>query len=832
MKRILFLALTALLAVGCYDDTALWDQIRDHEERIVTLEKLCNQMNTNISSLQTIVAALQDKDYVINVAPIAENGKEIGYTITFSKSGSITIYHGNDGENGKDGSTPLIGVKMASDGVYYWTIDGEWLLDSDGNKIPTTGKDGADGQNGENGKEGADGITPQLKIEEDYWYISYDNGKTWEEVGPATGDSMFKEITDGDDKVHIVLTNGTVIDIPKYIALKLTLNDSEGVGINPGGKATVTYKLAGVNVKPTIKTICPSGWQAEVVQTSISEGKIVFTAPEAITEEETIILVSDNEGRMVMATVNFTQGVINPTRNSYQVAIEGGTIEVPVTTNMNYTVRIPSSDKSWVKLIDMATRSIRVDYLTFQLEKNTGVSRTSEIKFLDEQSREMSSIILMQSGNDPTLEVSEESFTCDYNASSVDISVMSNTDWTASASVSWCHVSPSAGSDNSSITIRVDENKANEKRECVVTVSSVKDNLTKKITVIQGKPPYYHIITSAQELKAYSDYVNAGGEDQNGRLMADITLSGTWQGIGTESMPFSGNFDGNGYSVSGLSSQSNYSGLFGVVKNAKIHDLTVSGNFSSGQYMGGIAAKAISSTIDNCQSSIDITSGSYLGGIVGYADNCTISNCAHTDNTVGNTSSSYVGGIAGYTSSKTDIYNCYNAGKIYGYDCFGGIVGYHGSNCKITNCYNKASFKDMYYVDTAGGIVGYNCGSIINSYSSGSMTCKTISGDMGMKKSGGVVGYNHTDSYCYCCYFLKQSPVNNGLSYVGDFNWGTCSKCGSFDGSGEFSSSSLSYSSNTTYLRTSLNQWVSANQTGDKKYKSWRTDQGWPDFVQ
>ena len=72
---------------------------------------------------------------------------------------------------------------MASDGVYYWTIDGEWLLDSDGNKIPTTGKDGADGQNGENGQDGADGITPQLKIEEDYWYISYDNGMTWNQLG-------------------------------------------------------------------------------------------------------------------------------------------------------------------------------------------------------------------------------------------------------------------------------------------------------------------------------------------------------------------------------------------------------------------------------------------------------------------------------------------------------------------------------------------------------------------------------------------------------------------------------------------------------------------------
>ena len=369
------------------------------------------------------------------------------------------------------------------------------------------------------------------------------------------------------------------------------------------------------------------------------------------------------------------------------------------------------------------------------------------------------------------------------------------------------------------VTITVKTNDGNKTATCIVTVQ-------------EEKPSYYHIISSAEELIAFRNYINNGGEEQNGRLTADITISDTWQGIGTESQPFSGIFDGNGHSVSGLSCQSSYSGLFGVVKNATIHNLTVSGSFSNGQYMGGIAGMAISSTIDNCQSSINISSGSYLGGIVGSSENCTISNCAHTENTIGNTSSNKVGGIAGQTSSQTEIYNCYNAGRIYGSDCFGGIVGYNGGNCSITNCYNKAAFKNMYYIDTGGGIVGYNCGRIVNCYSSGSMTCKTINGDMGMKNCGGVVGYNHTGSSCYCCYFLQQSPINNGLSFVGDLNWGSCSKCGPFDASGLFSSSSLSYSGNTKYLRTSLNQWVSSNQTSDNKYKRWRTDQSWPDFVQ
>ena len=212
---------------GCYDDTALWDQIKDHETRILKLETLCNQMNTNISSLQTIVNALQDKDYVTNVASVKENGKEIGYTITFSKSGSITIYHGKDGANGKDGYTPVIGVKQDSDGAYYWTVDGNWLTDAAGNRIPTTGKDGVDGSDGNDGtdgQDGADGITPQLKIEESYWYISYDNGQTWDMLGKAVGedgedgtdgDSFFKSVTQDEENVHITLADGTEFVLPK-----------------------------------------------------------------------------------------------------------------------------------------------------------------------------------------------------------------------------------------------------------------------------------------------------------------------------------------------------------------------------------------------------------------------------------------------------------------------------------------------------------------------------------------------------------------------------------------------------------------------------------------
>ncbi|MBO5892798.1 MAG: hypothetical protein J6Q31_00855, partial [Alistipes sp.] len=219
MKKLLAYLLSAmmLLAVGCgeeYDDSLIWEKLNDHEKRISKLEELCKQMNTNITSLQDIIEALQNNDYVTNIAPITEDGKIIGYTITFSKSGSVTIYHGQDGQ---DGYTPVIGIAKDIDDVYYWTLDGDWLLDKDGNKVKAEGVDGKDGQNGANGQDGKNGTTPKLKIENDNWYISYDNGATWTELGKATGeggDSMFKEVTYDDDYVYITLIDGSKLVIP------------------------------------------------------------------------------------------------------------------------------------------------------------------------------------------------------------------------------------------------------------------------------------------------------------------------------------------------------------------------------------------------------------------------------------------------------------------------------------------------------------------------------------------------------------------------------------------------------------------------------------------
>ena len=210
MKRILFIILTVAL-FGCHND--IWEELNKHAQKIQELEEYCNKLNDNIIALQTIVSALEQKDFVNSVTPIITDGVEVGYKIEFSKGTTATIYHGIDGHN------PVVGVQQDTDGIYYWTLDGEWLLNADGQKIKAVGLDGS---NGSDGSDGSDGITPQLKIVEDYWHISYDNGTTWtkleKSVGKdgADGDAMFESVDLVDNLVYITLVNGTEFVLEKY----------------------------------------------------------------------------------------------------------------------------------------------------------------------------------------------------------------------------------------------------------------------------------------------------------------------------------------------------------------------------------------------------------------------------------------------------------------------------------------------------------------------------------------------------------------------------------------------------------------------------------------
>ena len=308
MKKLIYISIALLSLWSCaqFDDSKIWDEFKNYYDRLEKVEAACDLMNSNISALQAIVTALQGNDYVTGVAEIVEDGEVVGYTITFSKSGVVKIYHGEDGANGADGApgadgrpgadgvagpdgvdgenghSPVVGVRKDVDGVYYWTIDGEWMLDDEGQKVPATGKDGADASAGSDGK---DGVTPLLKIEDGYWFVSYDGGSNWTKLYKAVGengadgatgvpgqdgadgkdgadgDSFFQSVDTSSSENYIILTlsDGTQIKLPTWKAFEELQTMVNKLNTNLSALQTIVEALQNNDYVTSINPITEDG---------------------------------------------------------------------------------------------------------------------------------------------------------------------------------------------------------------------------------------------------------------------------------------------------------------------------------------------------------------------------------------------------------------------------------------------------------------------------------------------------------------------------------------------------------------------------------------------
>lgn len=283
-------ALAVMVMVNsCYDDTDLKNSIDDLTGRVEELEKFREDVQSEISSLNAIIAALQENVTVDNVV----SNEDGSYTINFSDGTSVTI---KDGENGANGLTPPSIIVVEEDGVYYWAYENadgttEFITDDDGERIPVTG------------------VAPQVRINEDgFWEISTDGGQTWEETGmPSTGgsgDSIFTSVEDGDDSVTFTLRDGTVIVVPKTAELIFEfVTDDEVISVAYGMSVTLQCRMSGAS-EYTIQK--PDGWRASIE----GEGtEFVITAPVkeniyAEKEGTVSVLIVSAHGQSFVAEIN------------------------------------------------------------------------------------------------------------------------------------------------------------------------------------------------------------------------------------------------------------------------------------------------------------------------------------------------------------------------------------------------------------------------------------------------------------------------------------------------------------------------------------------------
>ena len=211
---------------------------------------------------------------------------------------------------------------------------------------------------------------------------------------------------------------------------------------------------------------------------------------------------------------------------------------------------------------------------------------------------------------------------------------------------------------------------------------------------------------------------------------------------------YSGTFDGNNKTVSGLYFNGNSPriGLFGSseadsnIKNVGVVDSYFKGN----EFVGGVCGRN-EGTITNCYNTGNLTAidpTAAIGGICGINDNGgTIANCYNTGTVTATGSTASVGGVCGY--SIAPISNCYNIGTVTATSSGADISSICGFNCgPITNCYYLADTEDENGGKTAAQFASGEVAYLL------SQGCSTGEGDNTVTYDGSIWGQTiGTDTY-------------------------------------------------------------------------------------
>ncbi len=215
--------------------------------------------------------------------------------------------------------------------------------------------------------------------------------------------------------------------------------------------------------------------------------------------------------------------------------------------------------------------------------------------------------------------------------------------------------------------------------------------------------------------------------------------------IGNNSIPFTGTFNGNNYTISDLFinlPSTNYVGLFGYTSGSTIENVGLINANVMGQYkVGALVGLNGGSIVDYSYATGSVSGSNEVGGLVGYNfGSSSIDNSYATGSVSGSTR---IGGLVGGNCNSSSIANSYATGSVNGGSgsfAVGGLVGYNLNSSSIANSYATGSVNAGSGSFAAGGLVGYNTSSsnIDNSYATGSVS--------GVNNVGGLVGYSYSSS--------------------------------------------------------------------------------------
>lgn len=285
MRKCLFYILAASLTLlpGCgYDDSSLEGRIGDLEERVSAIEAWKVRTDGDLKTLQGLASAVESGEQITAVSRF-----EGGATISFSKLDPITVYIGHKAEDGSDASAPSVSMKQDEDGLWYWTVNGEFVL-CEGEKVPVHT------------------VFPEVKIDGGNYVISYDGWATPGAVlGPVgtilSGFVIFDDIQESDASVSFFIHGQSdPLVIPKGSAFGLAVSQDE-FSLLPGSAVQVNYTVSSPDTNTKLSFI-----QEGDITVTLSDGVLSISAGAAFDGGKIFLTATGKDGEMALQIITLS----------------------------------------------------------------------------------------------------------------------------------------------------------------------------------------------------------------------------------------------------------------------------------------------------------------------------------------------------------------------------------------------------------------------------------------------------------------------------------------------------------------------------------------------
>ena len=441
---LVLVAMAAPMLTSCYDDSAL-------NEKLEAVQKEVDQIKTDLTQLKSDLAALKAAvDANLSVSQL--NQLPDGYELVFSDGTKAVI---------KNGTSSVVGAKEDEDGVLYWTLNGEWLLDADGNKIKASAEDGetpqvaltldeTDGyyywtvngewlRDAEGNKVRANGIDGKEPVIKMYKSTSYGDIWVWNvngnvlvdaegnaipAQGPAglDGDAFFESVELSQDGTKLIITllpekegeDKVVYEIPMG-AFDIVFDAASAEGVTTDVKK-FNYTVSGVSAgdEVIVRVLSTNATGVKVVSESATKGYVELELPSGEGYAD-IYALNNTTGDLKAKSLklkgedfSFDQKVEAVLHFS---PVEANTVTIPLTTGVEYEIILSDNGKDWLDVTkEPRTKAVSYENLILKADpNNSGAHRKTTLTITKKDTENvLAKFTVEQKNYDPSLIYDED----------------------------------------------------------------------------------------------------------------------------------------------------------------------------------------------------------------------------------------------------------------------------------------------------------------------------------------------------------------------------------------------------------------------------------------